>query len=185
MLLTVLLFQGNHIIYQHSYFRQGRPDLLRKIKRRGVGMAKDPLIHPLATAKVNKRSFESMDKETSPQKRQKISRIEKPFDIEDFWADEYKINRNGSGDRTSNLANIDVSGQEHQLLEIPPWQSTSALLDSSFLKGDCFQWSHEELDARKSPPPSQKCVDASVSINSLPLSPLNLPEASSFLDISF
>ncbi|RQM22113.1 hypothetical protein B5M09_009872 [Aphanomyces astaci] len=41
--------EGSAIIYQHSHFRQGRPDLLVHIKRRGAGKAKDPWIDPLST----------------------------------------------------------------------------------------------------------------------------------------
>jgi hypothetical protein len=40
--------EANLIIYQHSHFRQGRPDLLVHIKRRGAGKAKDPFIDPLS-----------------------------------------------------------------------------------------------------------------------------------------
>ncbi|RHY27882.1 hypothetical protein DYB32_006459 [Aphanomyces invadans] len=41
--------EGSAIIYQHSHFRKGRPDLLVHIKRRGAGKAKDPWIDPLST----------------------------------------------------------------------------------------------------------------------------------------
>ncbi|GLD94836.1 hypothetical protein PINS_up003461 [Pythium insidiosum] len=40
--------EGQLTIYQHSYFRKGRPDLLVHIKRRGAGKAKDPWFDPLA-----------------------------------------------------------------------------------------------------------------------------------------
>ncbi|KAH9117424.1 hypothetical protein LEN26_012701 [Aphanomyces euteiches] len=40
--------EGSAIIYQHSHFRKGRPDLLVHIKRRGAGKAKDPWIDPLS-----------------------------------------------------------------------------------------------------------------------------------------
>ncbi|OQR99193.1 hypothetical protein ACHHYP_07197 [Achlya hypogyna] len=43
--------EGSSIIYQHTYFRQGRPDLLQHIKRRGAGKAKDPWVDPLANGK--------------------------------------------------------------------------------------------------------------------------------------
>lgn len=39
---------GQSIVYRHSFFREGRPDLLANIKRRGSGKAKDPLFDPLA-----------------------------------------------------------------------------------------------------------------------------------------
>lgn len=42
--------EGSSIIYQHTHFRQGRPDLLVHIKRRGAGKAKDPWIDPLASS---------------------------------------------------------------------------------------------------------------------------------------
>ncbi|KAF4317160.1 hypothetical protein BBO99_00002635 [Phytophthora kernoviae] len=42
--------EGQLTIYQHSFFRKGRPDLLVHIKRRGAGKAKDPWFDPLATA---------------------------------------------------------------------------------------------------------------------------------------
>ncbi|RMX66845.1 hypothetical protein DD238_004063 [Peronospora effusa] len=40
--------EGQLTIYQHSFFRKGRPDLLVHIKRRGAGKAKDPWFDPLA-----------------------------------------------------------------------------------------------------------------------------------------
>ncbi|KAF0710185.1 Aste57867_5636 [Aphanomyces stellatus] len=40
--------EGSAIIYQHSHFRKGRPDLLVHIKRRGAGKAKDPWVDPLS-----------------------------------------------------------------------------------------------------------------------------------------
>lgn len=42
--------EGQLTIYQHSFFRKGRPDLLVHIKRRGAGKAKDPWFDPLAPA---------------------------------------------------------------------------------------------------------------------------------------
>lgn len=42
--------EGQLTIYQHSFFRKGRPDLLVHIKRRGAGKAKDPWFDPLASA---------------------------------------------------------------------------------------------------------------------------------------
>lgn len=42
--------EGQLTIYQHSFFRKGRPDLLVHIKRRGAGKAKDPWFDPLANA---------------------------------------------------------------------------------------------------------------------------------------
>lgn len=42
--------EGQLTIYQHSFFRKGRPDLLVHIKRRGAGKAKDPWFDPLAAA---------------------------------------------------------------------------------------------------------------------------------------
>lgn len=42
--------EGQLTIYQHSFFRKGRPDLLSHIKRRGAGKAKDPWFDPLASA---------------------------------------------------------------------------------------------------------------------------------------
>lgn len=41
--------EGQLTIYQHSFFRKGRPDLLVHIKRRGAGKAKDPWFDPLAS----------------------------------------------------------------------------------------------------------------------------------------
>lgn len=41
---------GTAIIYRHSFFRQGRPDLLVNIKRRGAGKAKDPLYDPVGNS---------------------------------------------------------------------------------------------------------------------------------------
>ncbi|KDO27682.1 hypothetical protein SPRG_07311 [Saprolegnia parasitica CBS 223.65] len=41
--------EGSSIIYQHTHFRQGRPDLLPNIKRRGAGKAKDPWVDPLSS----------------------------------------------------------------------------------------------------------------------------------------
>lgn len=41
--------EGQLTIYQHSFFRKGRPDLLVHIKRRGAGKAKDPWFDPLST----------------------------------------------------------------------------------------------------------------------------------------
>ncbi|DAZ99141.1 TPA: hypothetical protein N0F65_010225 [Lagenidium giganteum] len=43
--------EGQLTIYQHSFFRKGRPDLLVHIKRRGAGKAKDPWFDPLASSK--------------------------------------------------------------------------------------------------------------------------------------
>lgn len=40
--------EGQLTIYQHSFFRKDRPDLLVHIKRRGAGKAKDPWFDPLA-----------------------------------------------------------------------------------------------------------------------------------------
>ncbi|KAE9037119.1 hypothetical protein PR001_g8517 [Phytophthora rubi] len=40
--------EGQLTIYQHSFFRKCRPDLLVHIKRRGAGKAKDPWFDPLA-----------------------------------------------------------------------------------------------------------------------------------------
>ncbi|OQS03243.1 hypothetical protein THRCLA_21204 [Thraustotheca clavata] len=45
--------EGSSIIYQHTHFRQGRPDLLCHIKRRGAGKAKDPWIDPLANKRFD------------------------------------------------------------------------------------------------------------------------------------
>ncbi|CAI5717591.1 unnamed protein product [Hyaloperonospora brassicae] len=42
--------EGQLTIYQHSFFRKGRADLLVHIKRRGAGKAKDPWFDPLAAA---------------------------------------------------------------------------------------------------------------------------------------
>ncbi|TDH69720.1 hypothetical protein CCR75_008343 [Bremia lactucae] len=42
--------EGQLTIYQHSFFRKGRPDLLLHIKRRGAGKAKDPWFDPLANS---------------------------------------------------------------------------------------------------------------------------------------
>lgn len=42
--------EGQLTIYQHSFFRKGRPDLLVHIKRRGAGKAKDPWFDPLASS---------------------------------------------------------------------------------------------------------------------------------------
>ncbi|TMW59043.1 hypothetical protein Poli38472_007188 [Pythium oligandrum] len=54
--------EGQLTIYQHSFFRKGRPDLLVHIKRRGAGKAKDPWFDPLAppskpSAPVNMNSL--------------------------------------------------------------------------------------------------------------------------------
>lgn len=43
--------EGQLTIYQHSFFRKGRPDLLVHIKRRGAGKAKDPWFDPLVSSK--------------------------------------------------------------------------------------------------------------------------------------
>lgn len=40
--------EGHLTVYQHSYFRKGRPDLLIHIKRRTAGKAKDPWFDPFA-----------------------------------------------------------------------------------------------------------------------------------------
>lgn len=45
--------EGQLTIYQHSYFRKGRPDLLVHIKRRAAGKAKDPWVDPLAHARAH------------------------------------------------------------------------------------------------------------------------------------
>lgn len=42
--------EGQLTIYQHSFFRKGRPDLLVHIKRRGAGKAKDPWFDPLSSS---------------------------------------------------------------------------------------------------------------------------------------
>jgi hypothetical protein len=42
--------EGQLTIYQHSFFRKGRPDLLVHIKRRGAGKAKDPWFDPLVSS---------------------------------------------------------------------------------------------------------------------------------------
>ena len=39
--------EGSHVIYQHSYFQQGKPELLVEVKRRLNGKAKDPWVDPL------------------------------------------------------------------------------------------------------------------------------------------
>ncbi|RLN90059.1 hypothetical protein BBJ28_00022880 [Nothophytophthora sp. Chile5] len=44
--------EGQLTIYQHSFFRKGRPDLLVHIKRRGAGKAKDPWFDPLANKPI-------------------------------------------------------------------------------------------------------------------------------------
>lgn len=44
--------EGQLTIYQHSYFRKGRPDLLIHIKRRAAGKAKDPWFDPLASSRT-------------------------------------------------------------------------------------------------------------------------------------
>lgn len=48
--------EGQLTIYQHSFFRKGRPDLLVHIKRRGAGKAKDPWFDPLAHTKPTTNS---------------------------------------------------------------------------------------------------------------------------------
>ncbi|CEG45199.1 heat shock transcription factor [Plasmopara halstedii] len=42
--------EGQLTIYQQSYFRKDRPDLLVHIKRRGAGKAKDPWFDPIANS---------------------------------------------------------------------------------------------------------------------------------------
>lgn len=51
--------EGQLAIYQHSFFRKGRPDLLVHIKRRGAGKAKDPWFDPLATTPSSSSSVAS------------------------------------------------------------------------------------------------------------------------------
>nr|CCA17061.1 conserved hypothetical protein [Albugo laibachii Nc14] len=49
--------EGQLTIYQHSYFRKGRPDLLVHIKRRAAGKAKDPWVDPLAHTRAHRPSI--------------------------------------------------------------------------------------------------------------------------------
>ncbi|DAZ92984.1 TPA: hypothetical protein N0F65_006339 [Lagenidium giganteum] len=50
---------GSQTIYQHSFFRQGRPDLLVCIKRRAAGEAKDPWYDPLTLSASRDREVNS------------------------------------------------------------------------------------------------------------------------------
>lgn len=53
--------EGQLTIYQHSYFRKGRPDLLVHIKRRAAGKAKDPWFDPLAATRSNEPASLSLN----------------------------------------------------------------------------------------------------------------------------
>ncbi|GMF49316.1 unnamed protein product [Phytophthora fragariaefolia] len=65
--------EGQLTIYQHSFFRKGRPDLLVHIKRRGAGKAKDPWFDPLANT-----SSKAPDQNSAPQVLTPLSGTQTP-----------------------------------------------------------------------------------------------------------
>jgi hypothetical protein len=71
--------EGQLTIYQHSFFRKGRPDLLVHIKRRGAGKAKDPWFDPLAKAQVSPQMEHPMEAPAAC-----FSPMAKPLSIENM-----------------------------------------------------------------------------------------------------
>jgi hypothetical protein len=225
---------SSEVMYQHTFFREGRSDLLKKIKRRGTGKAKDPIVGGIKGGASDRPKLERilLDDPPSPISMPQSGEVQ-PFtpygasenrlwsqtispsslspvlQAKTFSVKELKSNNKGKVKATSlDILAMDklqakVSPESDLISALPtdeaPWLSrnTSFVRLGNEMVDAMHQKDHDGMMSSQAPSedPTKLSLISSCSSNSLaldcdagdeawirPLSPLTLPENSSWGD---
>lgn len=189
--------EGNAVIYQHSFFRKGHADLLSKIKRRGSGKAKDPLVDPL-----NPSIEPLMSPLSRPVAMDSMSPLHKPG-IGMKMPPPVSLGPSSIGMKRS-LSKTTISGVERDAkrvatppLDIGAFFTDECKIETDFmtslndtekpliLSRDCLKWPGDEDTKKKDLLEFEFSKIGDSPLWERPLSPLNLPDQAAWLDLAF
>lgn len=196
--------EGNSIIYQHSFFRQGRPELLHHIKRRLAGKAKDPLVEPkrkstfkgLAVSPpsrpviVTPGVVDSM----SPMKKSGMSAVMPPLlNIRQASCDSIKAPKKRKLDDMIDTKMTEVGYDalelEESALMLLSGGEKDSLMDDTLVSKECLKWAF--LDSTDSETteielqPNGKSFETSSILWQKPLTPLSSPDQATWSELQF
>lgn len=204
--------EGSSVIYQHSYFRKGRIDLLSKIKRRGSGKAKDPFVDPLSQSSTAIEPL--MSPLSRPVSMESMSPLHKPSLNALAMPPAVSLGAAAAGvaGMKRTLSKTSLSGKElppskrvsttttttaSPPLDIAAFFTDDCKIGADFmslnepekpllLSRDCLKWPGEEENKKKELIEFEFSEAADdTTLWERPLSPLNLPDQSAWLDLAF